>query len=65
MQADNILVIGVNHKVAPVEVREKLAYTGDCENPVIAIQKIPGSRECCFLGTCNRVENTLNPAWPA
>lgn len=56
MQADNILVIGVNHKVAPVEVREKLAYTGDCENPVVALRKIPGSRECCFLGTCNRVE---------
>ncbi len=56
MQADNLLIIGVNHKVAPVEVREKLAYTGDCENPVIAIGRIPGCRECCFLGTCNRVE---------
>ena len=45
MQADSLLILGVNHKVAPVEVREKLAYTGDCENPVIAIQKIAGSRE--------------------
>jgi len=56
MLVDNLMVIGVNHKVAPVEIREKLAHTGDCENPVIALQKLPGCRECCFLGTCNRVE---------
>ena len=56
MLADNLLIIGVNHKVAPVEVREKLAHTADCENPVVAIKNIPGCRECCFLGTCNRVE---------
>jgi glutamyl-tRNA reductase len=56
MQADTLLIIGVNHKVAPVEVREKLAHTSDCENPVVAIRAIPGCRECCFLGTCNRVE---------
>ena len=56
MPANKLLVIGVNHKIAPVEVREKLAYTGDCENPVVAIKELPGNRECCFLGTCNRVE---------
>ncbi len=56
MEVDNIMIIGVNHKVAPVEVREKLAYTGDCEHPVIEIGRIAGCKECCFLGTCNRVE---------
>ncbi len=56
MQVDQIMIVGVNHKVAPVEVREKLAYTGDCAHPVIEIGKIPGCKECCFLGTCNRVE---------
>ena len=56
MQADKLFVFGVNHKVAPVAVREKLAFSGDCENPVIAIKQLPGNRECCFLGTCNRVE---------
>jgi len=56
MPADQILVLGVNHKVAPVEVREKLAYTGEGDNPVVAISQIPGCKECCFLGTCNRVE---------
>lgn len=56
MQVDQIMIIGVNHKVAPVEVREKLAYTGDCAHPVIELGNIPGCKECCFLGTCNRVE---------
>ena len=56
MLADSLLIIGVNHKVAPVEVREKLAHTSGQENPVVAIKAIPGCRECCFLGTCNRVE---------
>lgn len=56
MLVDNLMIIGVNHKVAPVEIREKLAHTGGCENPVVSIQKLPGCRECCFLGTCNRVE---------
>lgn len=56
MRADSLLIIGVNHKVAPVEVREKLAHNAGCENPVVAIKTIPGCRECCFLGTCNRVE---------
>ena len=56
MLADNLMIIGVNHKVAPVEIREKLAHTGDCENPVVALKKMPGCNEGCFLGTCNRVE---------
>jgi len=64
MQVDNIMIIGVNHKVAPVEVREKLAYTGECEHPVIAIGNIDGCNECCFLGTCNRVEVIFTSSTP-
>jgi len=56
MLADSLMIVGVNHKVAPVEIREKLAHKGDCEEPVVTIQQLPGCRECCFLGTCNRVE---------
>ncbi|NOX25618.1 MAG: glutamyl-tRNA reductase [Deltaproteobacteria bacterium] len=56
MQADQLMIVGVNHKVAPVEIREKLAHKGSCEEPVVAIQQLPGCQECCFLGTCNRVE---------
>lgn len=64
MQADTLLIVGVNHKVAPVEVREKLAHKTGCENPVVEIKTIPGCRECCFLGTCNRVEVICSSSSP-
>ncbi|MGV1100965.1 glutamyl-tRNA reductase [Thiovibrio sp. JS02] len=59
MLAETIVVIGVNHKTAPVAVREKLAFSGDCAGPLMSLMNIPGCRECCFLSTCNRVEVIL------
>jgi glutamyl-tRNA reductase len=56
MWADTIQVLGVNHKTAPVAVREKLALSGDCAAPLLTIKNLPGCRECCLLSTCNRVE---------
>ena len=56
MLADGIVIIGVNHKTAPVEVREKLAFPEDCGVPLMALMDIDGCDECCFLSTCNRVE---------
>lgn len=59
MLAEKIACLGVNHQTAPVEIREKLAYSGDCLNPLVQIKEIPGCDECCFLSTCNRVEVLL------
>lgn len=56
MLADNIVALGVNHKTAPVAVREKLAFSGDCGSPLTALMAIEGCEEGCFLSTCNRVE---------
>ncbi len=56
MSADTILVLGVNHKSAPVEVREQLAFSDDPEAPFLSIKAIPECSEFCFLSTCNRVE---------
>ncbi|MCB2184619.1 MAG: glutamyl-tRNA reductase [Desulfobulbaceae bacterium] len=56
MSIDSILVLGVNHKTAPVEVREQLAFTDDPESPFRNMKTIPGCTEFCFLSTCNRVE---------
>lgn len=56
MLAENILVLGVNHKIAPVGVREKLAFSEDCTLPMMAIKEVDGCEECLFLSTCNRVE---------
>lgn len=56
MLARKIIALGVNHKTAPVEVREQLTFSGDCRTPLLEIKNIPGCEECCFLSTCNRVE---------
>jgi glutamyl-tRNA reductase len=54
-----ILMIGLNHKVAPVEVREQLAFGPECV-PVVLDQIIDNStssiKEVVLLSTCNRTE---------
>ena len=56
MQGEKILLMGVNHKTTPVEVREKIALSAGYEEPLAALKKIAGCRECYLLSTCNRVE---------
>ncbi len=56
MSAEKILILGVNHKTAPVEIRERLAFTNDPGTPYRALAVIEGCEEFCFLSTCNRVE---------
>jgi glutamyl-tRNA reductase len=52
-----VLVIGLNHKTADVETREKLAFNGPrLEEGVFGIRKIPEVKEIALLSTCNRVE---------
>ena len=58
-----ILVVGLSHRTAPVEVREKFA-TGEDVLPVVlarlsARQEL---KEVLFLSTCNRVEVLATPA---
>ena len=52
--------IGLNHKTAPVEVRERLAV-GEKEIPSILQQLVAAAavREAALLSTCNRVEMTI------
>ncbi len=63
MSVDQILVLGVNHKTAPVEVREKLAFP-DIEVPLAKLGEVPDCTEFCFLSTCNRVEVIFTSAAP-
>ncbi|MBN2653599.1 MAG: glutamyl-tRNA reductase [Nitrospirae bacterium] len=52
-----ILVIGVNHKTADVEVREKLAFNGEKLSKGIAgLCALKNINEVVLLSTCNRVE---------
>ena len=52
-----ILIIGLNHKTANVETRERLAFNGPkLEDGVFGLKKIPEVKEVAVLSTCNRVE---------
>jgi glutamyl-tRNA reductase len=53
----HIVLLGMNHKTAPVEIREQLALS--CQHQVSPLQLIPHLphvAEVFFLSTCNRVE---------
>lgn len=57
----NILVIGLNHKIADVEVREKLAFQGEKGvEGLMRFRELPGIDEAMILSTCNRVELYAN-----
>lgn len=52
-----ILLTGLNHKTAPVELRERLAIApSDLAAETQALLSHPGIREGLILSTCNRVE---------
>lgn len=59
MLGETILLLGVNHKSTPVEIREKMALTGGYEEPLKGLKNIPGCKEYYLLSTCNRVELLL------
>ncbi|MBI2471019.1 MAG: glutamyl-tRNA reductase [Planctomycetes bacterium] len=55
----SIIVVGLNHKSAPVEVREKLAFNPNSINTALSLfsQKYKDQNaEIVILSTCNRVE---------
>lgn len=56
-QNQNLVLIGVNHTTAPVEVRERLAIpAGRLADAIRSLVHHPGIREGIILSTCNRVE---------
>jgi len=53
----DIVLIGINHKTAPVEIRECIAFSGD--ESITALQtlrRLPNIKEALLFSTCNRVE---------
>lgn len=59
MPGERILLLGVNHKTTPVEIREKMAISSGYEQPLAALKQLSAVRECYLLSTCNRVELLL------
>jgi glutamyl-tRNA reductase len=50
-------LIGVNHKTAPIELRERIAISRDeLPETTRALGEMPGVSECMIVSTCNRVE---------
>jgi glutamyl-tRNA reductase len=53
----SIVLVGLNHKTAPVEVRERLAFTDQaCAESLRALVDGEVVREGLIVSTCNRVE---------
>jgi len=55
--SQSIVLIGVNHKTAPIELRERIAISREeLPEATRALAAIPGVSECMIVSTCNRVE---------
>lgn len=53
----NIAVVGLSHKTAPVEVREKLSIQETkIEGAIAQLMGYPHLKEVCIISTCNRLE---------
>ena len=53
----NIIVIGMNHKTAPVEIREKYSFKeGELPEALKTLKNLEEVLECAILTTCNRIE---------
>jgi glutamyl-tRNA reductase len=53
-----LVLAGVNHRTAPVELREKLAYRSDDIATALVAMQARGVKEALIFSTCNRVEVT-------
>jgi len=52
-----LVLLGLNHRSAPVAMRERLAIAPAELAPLLrSLSRQPGVRECYILSTCNRVE---------
>lgn len=52
-----LTALGINHKTAPVALREKVAFTPDSLVSVLAsLKQIDGIEESVIVSTCNRTE---------
>ena len=53
----HIAILSVNHQLAPVEVREKVAFApGELTNALGQFKNTDGVEACVILSTCNRSE---------
>ena len=52
-----IVIVGLNHRSAPIEVRESVAFeNSDLRDALARLRSFPSIQEGVILSTCNRVE---------
>ena len=55
--ARDILIVGLNHRTAPVAVRERLGFQpAELQPTLTRLMGVPGVQEGAIVSTCNRVE---------
>jgi glutamyl-tRNA reductase len=53
----SLLVVGLNHRTAPVEVRERIVFDASrLPQALAALSALPGVEEAAIVSTCNRTE---------
>ncbi|RDH81440.1 MAG: glutamyl-tRNA reductase [endosymbiont of Galathealinum brachiosum] len=53
----SIITLGLNHKTAPVDIRERLAFSPESLAPAVkALSTLGNIKEAAILSTCNRTE---------
>jgi len=53
----NLVALGISHKTAPVEIREKYSFNeGELPEALLRLKEVEEVLECVILSTCNRVE---------
>lgn len=63
-----LCVVGLSHKTASLEVRERVAFAeSEFPRALAALRRLDGTTECLLLSTCNRTEvylvtDTASPA---
>ncbi|HSG81437.1 MAG TPA: glutamyl-tRNA reductase, partial [Gemmatimonadota bacterium] len=59
-------VVGVNHRTAPIEIRERFAFSTDEMTDALAhVLESDGVREAALISTCNRTEFYLHAGEPS
>jgi glutamyl-tRNA reductase len=51
-----LLALGVNHKTAPLDIREKVVFAADMAAPLLKLKAATQAKEAAILSTCNRTE---------
>ena len=57
MSRPDLFLVGLSHKSAPIDVRERVALSGDAlKEALVELKQTDGVTEAFVVSTCNRVE---------